>query len=251
MTSLTADIPSNCDEWEVTKLKTIGVLGGLGPQATMDFEARVHRAAQRLIPPSGNRGYPPMVVLYCRHPPVIVTEEDHFTAKFPLEADPRLFDSAAKLGPLCDFIVIPSNGTHTFAPQIERAAGRPVLSMIELTIAEVRRRGWRRVGAIGLGEPKVYIVPLAKLGIECEILRPEKRAAMNRVIAAVMEGGETDEHRGLLRDAIEELRSRRVDGVIVGCTELPLLLSADELAAPDLLNPAELLAEGAVRHAMA
>lgn len=45
-------------------MKTIGVLGGLGPQATMEFEVRVHRAAQRLIPQDGNQGYPPMVVYY-------------------------------------------------------------------------------------------------------------------------------------------------------------------------------------------
>jgi aspartate racemase len=47
-------------------MKTIGVLGGLGPQATMDFEQRIHRVAQQLIPPLGNSGYPPMVVYYCR-----------------------------------------------------------------------------------------------------------------------------------------------------------------------------------------
>jgi hypothetical protein len=47
-------------------VKTIGVLGGFGPQTTMDFEARVHRVAQRLIPPHWNAGYPPMVVYYCR-----------------------------------------------------------------------------------------------------------------------------------------------------------------------------------------
>src|SRR5690242_10333772 len=55
-------------------MKTIGVLGGLGPQATMDFEARVHRVAQRLIPADRNGGYPPMVVYYCRHPPVLLTD---------------------------------------------------------------------------------------------------------------------------------------------------------------------------------
>jgi hypothetical protein len=42
-------------------MKTIGVLGGLGPQATLDFEARVHAASQRLIAGHGNGGYPPMV----------------------------------------------------------------------------------------------------------------------------------------------------------------------------------------------
>ena len=47
-------------------MKTIGVLGGLGPQATMDFEARVHAVSRRLIPGRGNGGYPPMVVYYHR-----------------------------------------------------------------------------------------------------------------------------------------------------------------------------------------
>src|SRR5262247_1559710 len=55
-------------------VKTIGVLGGHGPQATMDFEARVHRVAQRLIPPNLNAGYPPMVVYYCRHAPILLTD---------------------------------------------------------------------------------------------------------------------------------------------------------------------------------
>src|SRR5690349_8507351 len=53
-------------------MKPIGVLGGIGPQATMDFERRLHRAAQRVIPAHLNGGYPPMVVWYCRHPPILV-----------------------------------------------------------------------------------------------------------------------------------------------------------------------------------
>src|SRR5262245_10165558 len=53
-------------------MKTIGVIGGIGPQATMDFETRVHRVAQRLVEPHYNSGYPPLVVYYHRRPPVIV-----------------------------------------------------------------------------------------------------------------------------------------------------------------------------------
>jgi len=49
-------------------VKTIGVLGGMGPQATMDFERRVHEVSQRLLPRSVNTGYPPMVVFYHRRP---------------------------------------------------------------------------------------------------------------------------------------------------------------------------------------
>jgi aspartate racemase len=58
-------------------MKTVGVLGGLGPQATIDFEQRVHQVAQQLISPQGNGGYPPMVVWYCRHPPVLMDDAGH------------------------------------------------------------------------------------------------------------------------------------------------------------------------------
>src|SRR5262245_2321628 len=67
-------------------MRTIGVLGGLGPRATMDFEARLHRMGQRLIPANQNRGYPPMVV-YDRHPPVVLTEEGK--PRMPSRADSR------------------------------------------------------------------------------------------------------------------------------------------------------------------
>src|SRR5262245_2253442 len=120
-------------------MKTIGVLGGLGPQATMDFEARVHREAQRLIPPHQNQGYPPMVVYYYRHSPALLTAEGK--PMIPPCPDPRLLETARRLGGLADFLVVTSNGVHRLHAEIERAAGRKVLNMIEMTLEEVRRRG--------------------------------------------------------------------------------------------------------------
>ena len=52
------------------------------------------------------------------------------------------------------------------------------------------------------------------------------------------------------RRAVMTLRTRAVDGIILGCTEIPLLLAAD-LDAPDLLNPTALLSEATVRYAIA
>jgi aspartate racemase len=56
-------------------MKTIGVLGGLGPQATMDFVQRLHQVSQRFLPHDANSGYPPMVVTYFREPPVVMAED--------------------------------------------------------------------------------------------------------------------------------------------------------------------------------
>ena len=100
-------------------MKTIGVLGGLGPQATMDFEARVHVVSQRLIPGRGNQGYPPMVVYYHRRTPVVTTEDR--APLRPLQLDPLLLDAARRLGEWVDLLVITSNGVHRLQREIEEA----------------------------------------------------------------------------------------------------------------------------------
>lgn len=228
-------------------MKTIGILGGIGPQATMDFERLLHRAAQRLIPQRGNGGYPPTVVWYCRHPPVLLGEDGK--PQSPRRPDPRLLDAAAKLGTLADFIVLPCNGAHLLQANIEAASGRRVLNMIDLTLAEVKRRGWNKIGVLGLHEPVVYLHPLRELGLACETIDGDQRAALDNAIFGIMEGRQSAEMTNAARDAIQALRARKVDGIILGCTEIPFLLpEANET--PDLLNPLPLLGEAAVREAM-
>jgi aspartate/glutamate racemase len=65
----------------------------------------------------------------------------------------------------------------------------------------------------------------------------------------VMEGRETAESTDIARAAVASLKARKVDGVILGCTEIPLLLRTTTEA--DLIDPLELLAEAAVKLAMA
>jgi aspartate racemase len=213
----------------------------------MDFEVRVHRSAQRLLPQDGNSGYPPMVVYYCRHPPVLVT--DGRKPRLPLEPDPRLLNAARWLGSLADFLVITSNGTHAVQAQVEQAAGRKVLSMIEATLQEVRRRRWQHVGVLGLGNPVVYTRRLAEMGIACKTADDASRDALDAAVFRVMEGRDDAESSAVARQTIAALRDKGVDGVILGCTEIPFLLR-ETAGQADLINPVELLAEAAVREAM-
>src|SRR5688572_14845591 len=69
------DSVSNLKNDEQPKMKTIGILGGLGPQATTDLEARIHLVSQKLIPQHQNTGYPPVIVIYHRHVPVLLKED--------------------------------------------------------------------------------------------------------------------------------------------------------------------------------
>jgi aspartate racemase len=228
-------------------MKTIGVVGGVGPQATIDFEARLHLVSQKRIPQKHNTGYPPLVVYYHRHPPMVMTAEG--VPEVPFRADPRLLEAARRIGPLADFLVIPSNGTHLFRADIEKASGREVLSIIDMTVAEVRRRGWRRVGVLAYGEPLVYTRPLVELGIECEIVDAAARRRLDESIMGLIEGRTDTAVYAPAHELVAELRSRGVDGIIPGCTEIPLLLGASATD-PDLVNPAQLLAEAAIERAI-
>jgi aspartate racemase len=229
-------------------MKRIGVLGGISAQATMDFEARVHRVSQQLIPPRRNTGYPPMVVWYHRRPPVRVYDDGR--PYEPREVDPELVDAARWLGKAVDFIVIPCNAAHVGAAAIREAAGCPVLSMIDLVVDDVTRRGCRRVGVTGFaGAPAVYLDPLRQRGIQCATIDSQAQAPLDAAIYAVAEGRDGASHGAAARTAVAALRSQAVDGIVLGCTEIPLLLAADALQ-PDLINPAALLAEAAVRFAV-
>lgn len=229
-------------------MKTIGVLGGLGPQATIDFEQRVHCVAQKLIPQQGNTGYPPMVVTYVRRPPVLMDAAGH--PLIPFQPEPTLLEAARRLGQLADFLVITSNGVHRLQAALAQAAGCPILSMIEVTVAEIVRRGWRRVGVLCFMGPQVYIQPLEQQGIAWITVAAELQAGLDAVVPAVGEGRADVGNTAAVRAAVAALRAQGVDGIILGCTEFPLVLHT-ELDAPDLLNPAALLAEAAVRHAIA
>jgi aspartate racemase len=226
----------------------MGVLGGMSPQATMDFEARVHRLSQELVPQDWNRGYPPMVVWYHRRLPVRVGEDGR--PILPMEIDPALVDAAAWLGKGVDFLVIPCNTAHLGLAAIQAAAGCPVLSMIDVTADEVARRGWRRAGVLGFnGAPAVYVDALRRRGIGHEAVERALQTRLDAGIQAVMEGRDGAVEAGAARDAVDALRAHRVDGAVLGCTEIPLLLGGDA-EAKDLVNPAALLAEAAVRLAV-
>lgn len=228
-------------------MKTIGVLGGLGPQATMDLEMRIHKISQQLIPAAQNSGYPPMVVQYFRHTPVLL--DSNFKPLFPMQPDPRLIEAVKALSTISDFLVVPSNGMHVFQNEFERATGKKMISMIDAVLNEAKRRSWKKIGVMGLMSPKVYIDRFEEQGIRYETIDTTLQEKLNQAIFRVMEGREDSSDCDVVMEAVKYFRSKNVDGIIPGCTEIPFLLG-NEMNADDVINPAQLLAEAAVKFAM-
>jgi aspartate racemase len=228
-------------------MRTIGVLGGIGPQATMDFEMRVHAEARRLLRPHLNAGYPPMVTAYLRHAPVLL--DDDGRPRQPLALDPRVLDAAARLGAWVDLIAIPSNTPHLFLEEIGRASGCEVMSIVDLTVDELQRREIERVGLVGLGIPRVYEERFQLERIEPVVAPEPVRDRLDDAILRLMEGRTIEAHREAARAAISSVRDAGAAVIVLGCTEIPLLLGP-EAEREDLVNPAQLLARAVVRRAV-
>ena len=87
------------------------------------------------------------------------------------------------------------------------------------------------------------------MGIAYETIDSELQGKLNQAIFRVMEGNNDEVDRSIAIGAIHQLRGKNVDGIIPGCTEIPLLLQ-ENMDASDILNPAQLLAEAAIKYCL-
>lgn len=226
-------------------MKTIGVIGGMGPQATIDFEKKIHKVSQKLIPQHINQGYPPMVVYYHRNDPRASIDYDVPTET--LEVNKELLEVAKKLGSYADFLVIPSNTPHFFQKQIEEASGLPLLSIVEVTMNEVLSQKPTSVGVLAIGDTlrhELYQKPLEENGVRAVTIPDEIIKKLDKSVWRIMEGESPKNVQAPAYEAIEYLQERNVDLIILGCSEITLMI--DDTT--NLIDPVQLLAEKAVEY---
>jgi len=238
-------------ESEVPEMKRIGVLGGMGQWATIDILNRIFRFSANLAPQYGNRGYPPLDIRMLNHAPMPLNPDGSYPEEFGPTSD--FLEAAKSVGENSDFIIITANTPHMFAREVEEASGKPLLSIIDLAVDEAKRRKCKRVGLTAIGitlKKEVFQKPLKEIGIESVIL-PDKliQKLEDEGIYMLQEGENPKDFSESAIEAVDYLRKQGVDGIILGCTEIPVLLG-EKANDPDIINPSQLLAEAAVKNAL-
>lgn len=151
-----------------------------------------------------------------------------------------------------DFIICPNNTLHQAFDRIDSPI--PWLHIVDVVATETARRGFRRVGLLGtrvVMEGFLYPRQLGQLCIDHAIPDEHDRARLQDVILNELVAGEIrKESRAYVSSVIERLYERGCDAVILACTELPLVVVAEESVLP-LLDSTRLLAEAALRKASA
>ena len=238
-------------ESEVPQMKRIGVIGGFGQWATLDVMERILKESVVRVPQYGNRGYPPMDIRMCNRAPMLLNEDGSFPDM--LEPSPELLDAARFVGANAAFVILLANTPHLFAKQVEEAAGKPLLSIVDVTVNEAVRRNYRRVGVMAIGvtvKKRLYQDPLEERGIESVTLPKELSDRLDdEGVYPIQEGANPEEVSDIAFKVVEYLRGQKVDGIILGCTEIPILLGKTSTDS-DILNPSQLLAKAAVKRAL-
>ena len=215
--------------------RVLGVLGGMGPAATVAFLARV----QVLTPAEGDADH--IRVVMDMNPQV----PDRNTR--PGEAETELAAMALRLKAAgAEVLAMPCNTAHAQKAGIV-ASGLPFIDMVAETVKAAKGHDARAIGSLATpGGEALYRAALQAEGVEPVVLAGADRDAFMACIYAVKRGDVGPDRRLEMRRLAQALNTAGADAVIAGCTEVPLLLDAADVPVP-LVDSAEVLAAACVR----
>ena len=135
-----------------------------------------------------------------------------------------------------EILVLCTNTMHKVAPAIEAVTGVPLLHLGDVTAAAVKASGLTTIGLLGTRftmEQHFYVDRIARHGIGVVVPSADDREVVHRVIYDELVLGEVrDESRTAYRGVIERLVARGAEGIVLGCTEIELLIGADDSPVP-------------------
>ena len=230
-------------------MKTIGLLGGMSWESTVPYYRIINETVKEKL----GGLHSAKLVLYSHDFEEIACLQ---RAGAWDEAGRQLAQAAQSLRAAgADFLVICTNTMHVVADTIEATAGIPVFHIADPTAEEIRRRGLKKIGVLGTRftmEQDFYVARLRDHhGLRVLVPDAPARETVHRVIYdELCLGAIRDDSRERYRDIMAALADRGAQGIILGCTEIGLLVSRADAPVP-LFDTTQLHATAAVDWALA
>ena len=235
--------------------KTVGIIGGLGTEASCSFCLNVNHKVRRV------RKIQPHLVM--DNVPVSQTVlealahgEPHGESKQEAltEALTLLENSVKRLNTLnVKLIVIPCNTVHVFIDQLRRISTAPILSIIEETAEEGKKKELKKIGLLASTttvKAGLYEKEFKKHGIELVIPNEEEQNSLSESIVRAANSEHTAQDKEKIHRIIEIFKEKGAEAVILGCTDLFLLVSEKESVLP-IINSTEVLENATAEKIMA
>ncbi|HCT93244.1 MAG: aspartate racemase [Bacteroidetes bacterium GWE2_39_28] len=227
-------------------LKTLGILGGMGPEATSYLFNLIIKNTKV----KKDQDHIPVVIFNYPQIPdrTLNIVENGESPLLYLIKGMKLLEKAK-----ADVVIIPCNTAHYYIEEINKYSTLPILNMIELTSKHVKEMPVKKIGVMattGTIRTKLYQRNLENLGLE--VVLPTEKEQQELVMEAVygkrgVKAGYKKEPKRLLKEISQRLSERGAEVIIAGCTEIPLVLSRKDIPV-ELVNPMEILAKAAVTY---
>lgn len=227
--------------------KKIGILGGLTPESTITYYMHIVHRYHELY---GNHGYPETIIVgvsFQQYEDWMMKEDWDSIEKALLEGLKTLKRAGA------DFAVIATNTMHILFEKLQKQIDMPLISIVDATAEAIKEEGFKKIGLIGtqfsMTKP-FYREGLKKHGIEVVTPNKEDRDYIVKVIFEELSVGKlTEESRKGYLKIIDKLVDQGAEGIVLGCTEIPLLIRQQDTDVK-VFDTATVHAEKALQYAI-
>jgi aspartate racemase len=229
-------------------MKTIGLIGGMSWESSVDYYRIINEETRNIL--GGSHSSKCLMYSFDFHEIEELQNKnswEELTKEMVLQAD-----NLKKAG--ADFIVICTNTMHIMAPDIEKRTGLKVLHIADVTGEEIKRKSIGKVALLGTKftmEGSFYKKVLKdKHDIDVVIPNDEDREVIHNIIYnELVRGIIKDDSRQKYIKIIDKLVDKGAEGVVLGCTEIPLLIKQKDVSI-SIFNTTEIHSKAAVRYAI-
>lgn len=228
-------------------MKTIGILGGISWQSTVEYYHIINKAVGERL--GGLHSAP--IVMYSYDFAIVeqLQKEGNWC-----EAGRSMAEVAQKLelaGAAC--LIIAANTMHKVAEVVQEAVDVPLIHIVDATAHIIKGQSISKVGLLGTKytmEENFYIGRMKGQGLDIVVPQRQERELVNNIIyEELCNGVITIESRQIFKEIISNLVGKGAQGIILGCTEIPLLVKSEDSQVP-LFDTTRIHALAAVEFAM-
>lgn len=214
-------------------MKTIGIIGGIGPESTIDYYKAIITAFNTQY---AELGYPEIIIYSVNLNELLRFVE---TKSWPELSDWLLGKISAVHRAGAEFVAIASNTPHVVFDEIQSKSPIPLISIVEATCDRACEMGLKNIGLLGTKltmESEFYKKPFSAQGISIVVPSEEEQRFIHHKLFSEIELGifKDSTREALLAIAKRMVDEDRIDSVILGCTELPLILTESKFGIPFL-----------------
>ena len=223
-------------------MKTVGILGGIGPLAGLFLFQRIIANTQALI----DQEHVP-VLLYSNTAILDRTSailSDDRTVERQLITSARLLEDMG-----ADILIVACNTAHYYIDAIQAAIGIPVLNIIQLAIDQAKTYGCDRVMVMGTTATRstgIYSKVIQQAGLREILFNRDDQEQIMKIIYQDIKAGKPDDVVAELMTILDRAAQSRPQAIIVGCTELSIFSSQLSLEKINIIDPIELVARKAI-----